>query len=129
MKLLCGLLLQKRKVPVSERLNLERCQDVAGRIKKLTETDRDLLDKSIRAFVTYIRAYTEHQCQYIFRLKELDVGNLANSFGLLRLPKMKEIKKIPRHLQDTFQASSVDPDTVPYKDKAREKQRGCMLTI
>jgi ATP-dependent RNA helicase DDX55/SPB4 len=116
--------LQKRKVPVSERLSLERCEGgLAEIIKKITETDRDLLDKSIRAFVTYIRAYTEHQCQYIFRLKELDIGNLANSFGLLRLPKMKEIKKIPRPLQDTFRASSVDPDTVPYKEKAREKQR------
>ena len=115
--------LQKRKVPISEEVHLEGCKGLTTKIKQMNERDRDMLDKSVRAFVTYIRAYTEHQCNYIFRLKELDVGNLANFFALLRLPKMKEIKKIPRILQDTFEPSPVDPDTVPYLDKSREKQR------
>ncbi|QDZ18012.1 DEAD-box ATP-dependent RNA helicase [Chloropicon primus] len=116
--------LQKRKVPISEKVNLKCCEeDLSGIIRKMNERDRDMLDKSIRAFVTYIRAYTEHQCQYIFRLKELDVGHLGNFFALLRLPKMKEIKKIPGALLENFQPSQVDPAGVPYLDKSREKQR------
>ena len=106
------------------QVSLQACEEDLGEvIRRMNETDRDMLDKSVRAFVTYIRAYTEHQCQYIFRLKELDVGHLGNFFCLLRLPKMKEIKKIPRALQDTFVPSSVDPASVPYLDKNREKQR------
>ncbi len=119
--------LQKRKVPLARQVTLNGCTGLAEKVKRMNETDRDMLDKSIRAFVTYIRAYTEHQCQYIFRLKELDVGELANFFCLLRLPKMKEIKKIPRALQDTFVGSSVDPSTVPYLEKQREKQRRAKL--
>ena len=116
--------LQKKRVPIKEKVTLEGCpEDLFALIRKMNETDRDMLDKSIHAFLTYIRAYTEHHCQYIFRLKELDVGHLGNMFALLRLPRMKEIKKIPRELQDTFVSSSVDPDSVPYLDKTREKRR------
>ena len=116
--------LQKRKVPVTDRAELKRCdEDLSALVRKMNETDRDMLDKSVRAFVTYIRAYTEHQCQYIFRLTELDVGSLGDHFALLRLPKMKEFKRVPSALRDGFTGSTVDPSSVPYLDKNRERQR------
>lgn len=35
------------------------------------------------AIVSFIRAYKEHHCSYIFRLDRLDVGKLATGFGAL----------------------------------------------
>ncbi len=49
------------------------------------------------------------------------MGRLASGLGLLRLPRMPDLRK-PLGAED-FVPSPVDPATVPYKDKAREKQR------
>jgi ATP-dependent RNA helicase DDX55/SPB4 len=62
----------------------------------------------------------EHQLSFIFRLKSLDIGPLANSFCLLRLPRIKEI------LGKTvlgFEQSERNPDEIEYLDKAREAKR------
>ena len=66
-----------------------------------------------RAYVSYIRGYKEHHCKYIFRLSDLDLGDLAMAFALLRLPKMQELKKGVSLA--SFVTSTVDPDTVKYK--------------
>ena len=93
------------------------------------ETEREAMDRGVRAFVSFVRGYQEHACRFIFRLKELDLGSLASSMGLLRLPRMPETKHLRQQRQAggdgsfSFVASSVDPESVPYKDKAREKQR------
>ena len=41
----------------------------------------------IGAFVSYCRAYQNHQCSYIFRFSDLDLGRLATAFGLIELPR------------------------------------------
>lgn len=44
--------------------------------------------------------------------------------GLLRLPRMPELKKgSTANALSGFTASPVDPDSVRFKDKQREKQR------
>lgn len=55
-----------------------------------------------------------------FRCLDLDFGCLAHGFALLRLPRMPELrdKKFPDFIETT-----VDTDTIRYKDKNREKQR------
>ncbi|ETO22863.1 hypothetical protein RFI_14331, partial [Reticulomyxa filosa] len=52
-------------------------------LQDLTKQDRDILVKGGRAFVAYIRAYSNHECLYIFRLRKLNAGKLANAMGLL----------------------------------------------
>lgn len=49
---------------------------------------------------------------------------MARGFALLRLPKMPELKgkKFPDFIETT-----VDTETIRYKDKHREKQRQKML--
>lgn len=42
--------------------------------------------------MSFVRAYSKHEASYIFRLKNLDLVQVAKSFGLLRLPKMPELK-------------------------------------
>ena len=79
--------------------------------RKLSEQDRDVMDKGVKAFVSYIRAYKEHQCKFIFRLADMDLALLATAFGLLQLPKMPELKKARQRLQG-FQASNVAPQSV-----------------
>lgn len=78
----------------------------------------------MRAFVSYVQAYAKHECSLIFRIKDLDFASLARGFALLRLPKMPELrgKTFPGFIETT-----VDTETIRYKDKNREKQRQKML--
>eukprot|EP00929_Paragymnodinium_shiwhaense_P106131 TRINITY_DN712_c0_g2_i1.p1 TRINITY_DN712_c0_g2~~TRINITY_DN712_c0_g2_i1.p1 ORF type:complete len:733 (+),score=240.38 TRINITY_DN712_c0_g2_i1:100-2298(+) len=92
--------------------------------KSLVETDRTVMMRANKAFVSFIRAYQEHQLNYIFPLKGMDLGSLARGFCLLRIPRMKEIlgKKIKN-----FTQSEIHPEDVPFRDKGQEKQRQAKL--
>ncbi|KAJ1337033.1 hypothetical protein BSLG_006793 [Batrachochytrium salamandrivorans] len=83
------------------------------------------LRKGITAFVSWVRAYGEHQVNFIFRIKDVDLGAVARSFGLLRMPKMPELKTI----KVNFVPTKFDSDEVKYKDKLREKQRVTNLAV
>ena len=91
------------------------------------------------AFVSFVKAYSKHEAAYIFRIKKLDLIGVAQSFGLLRLPRMPELKDTPR---DGWEDAEVDVglalvfvpfrsstficpqwDTYAYSDDAREKKR------
>lgn len=124
--------LELRKVPMKEKDSLSNNilldeNEALHALRKESETDRLAMDYGTRAFVSYLRAYKEHICKYIFRLNDLEMGWLASSFGALRLPKMKEIKKAARMLKsgelDGFLESTVDPAKIPFRDKMRERQR------
>lgn len=90
------------------------------RTRKLVESDRNVMLKGSRAFVSFVRAYQEHQLGYVFPFRALDLGALATGFCLLRLPRIKEI--LGRKVKG-FKQSEVDPATVPFTAKAQEKQR------
>jgi len=53
--------------------------------------DKDMIDKSQDAFVSFIRYYKEHQLSFIFSFSLLDIGHAANSFFLFKIPRVKEI--------------------------------------
>ena len=46
----------------------------------------------MKAFPSYIQMYTKHQAAFIFRITELDIPSIAYSWGLLKLPRMPELK-------------------------------------
>jgi ATP-dependent RNA helicase DDX55/SPB4 len=48
----------------------------------------------MKAFVSFVRAYSKHEASYVFRLKDLDLIGIAKSYGLLRLPRMPELKDL-----------------------------------
>ena len=73
------------------------------------ERNREAMEKGTRAFVSYMRGYKEHHCRFIFRHKELHLTKLANAMGLMRLPRMKEIRKAPKHVRI---ARFPNPDTL-----------------
>ena len=93
-------------------------------LKQKSLKSREIYESGIKAFVSYIRFYQEHQAKFIFRLKELDIPSLARTFGLLRLPSMPELRNTftPAQLSG-FVSTPHDADAIAYTDKTREKQR------
>ena len=51
---------------------------------------------------------------------QLDIGNVANSFCLFRLPRVKEI--LGRKIDHFIASPSIDPNTIPYLDRNKELQ-------
>mmetsp|Transcript_18181 Transcript_18181/g.43781 ORF Transcript_18181/g.43781 Transcript_18181/m.43781 type:complete len:734 (-) Transcript_18181:164-2365(-) len=97
-----------------------RDSNVCARVRKICETDRAVMLKGQKAFVAHLRAYQEHHLSFLFPAKKLDLGRLATSIGLLRLPRVKEI--LGRKIEG-FEQSEVDPASVPFFDRKRETAR------
>ena len=89
-------------------------------IRDLQKNDRDLMDKANRAFVSYIQSYVKHECKMILRVKDLDLGAIATSYGLLKMPKMPELKKVTL---SNFCPVKIDLNEIKYKDSEREQSR------
>lgn len=90
-------------------------------IRSIVKTDRDISDRAIKAFVSWARAYSKHEASYIFRIKDLNLSKLAMGFGLLKLPKMPELKAQKEN--NTFIEEDMDWDAFKYTDKMREAKR------
>lgn len=113
----------------NQRVKLEQIDDeseesfgdtLRQKIQNLQKNDRDLMEKATRAFVSHIRAYSKHECSLLLRVKELPFGQVANSYGLLQLPKMPELKIVNC---ESFTPTEIDLNSIPYKDKQREQVR------
>lgn len=120
--------LRIRKVPIEERPKSNSVPDVVPLFRAAAAKDRDIMEKGLRAFVSYIRAYKEHHCTFIFKWKQLEAGLAAMGFGLLQLPSMPELKRNVMSVAGFQPAKGVDVSSISYKDKAREKQRQKNLT-
>ncbi|GAA6051993.1 hypothetical protein JCM3770_003001 [Rhodotorula araucariae] len=90
---------------------------------KAIRKDRDLHDRGVKAFVSSIRSYSKHEASYLFRLPDLDLVGLAQSFALLRMPKVAELKGKEKEIAERWVDEEVDWDAYAYADKVREKQR------
>jgi len=112
---------EMRDAPVSDSAAPKPSnEEVLQSFRSLLETDRAVLLKANKAFVSFVRAYQEHQLSYLFPFKSLDMGALATGFCLLRMPRMREI--LGRKIKN-FKPSSVNPNDVPFRDKNQEKVR------
>ncbi|XP_041347387.1 ATP-dependent RNA helicase DDX55-like isoform X2 [Gigantopelta aegis] len=109
-----------QKVPLRE---VEKRSPVINCLPKLQSfaiSDRAMYEKGMRAFVSFVQSYAKHECSMIFRVKDLDFGKLATGFGLLKIPKMPELKG--RVITD-FQPVEIDVKNISYRDKYQEKHR------
>ncbi|KAM9330894.1 ATP-dependent RNA helicase DDX55 [Gastrophryne carolinensis] len=113
-----------QKCPMQEMTELKCIEDYLPRIKAMAESDREVFQKGMKAFVSFVQSYSKHECSLIFRVKDLDFVTLANGFALLKIPKMPELKG--KDLSG-FINSSVDLDTISFKDENRENKRQKML--
>jgi ATP-dependent RNA helicase DDX55/SPB4 len=92
---------------------------ISERIYSIISSDRDNVEKAKRAFVSYIRAYKEHDLKYIFEFKNVDIGMVAHSFFLYRIPRVKEI--LGKSFS-SFVQSEVDIEAIPWLDKNQQMQ-------
>jgi ATP-dependent RNA helicase DDX55/SPB4 len=109
-------LLKKPVVTVSD----EDAELVTSKVRDIVLADRALFDKGQRGFVSWVKAYSKHQASSIFRVSDLDWAELGNAWGLVRLPKMPELKKWDG---DKTLGVKLDMAEYAYKDKVREKAR------
>lgn len=98
---------------------LELLSQVRNKVMK----DRELLERGTRAFTSFVRAYKEHRLRFIFRFPSLDLGKLATSFALLKLPKMPELKDKLETIDFMPAGPEINIFAISYKDKTREKAR------
>ncbi|KAI9657981.1 MAG: ATP-dependent rRNA helicase spb4 [Bathelium mastoideum] len=118
--------LDVRKTPISKLAEPDvnvasaDADEATNKFRNLVLKDRALHDKAQRAFVSWLQAYRKHSASSIFRVADLDWEKLGRAWGLLRLPKMPELKGWEG---DRSLGLQVDFDTYAYKDKAREKHR------
>ena len=89
-------------------------------IRQIVLSDRAFNDKANRGFVSWVRSYSKHQASSIFRIGDLDWKDLGNAWGLLKLPKMPELKNWEG---DKSLGVDTDWNVYAYKDKKREEAR------
>ena len=115
-----------RKTPLTKFLLPETdvfdadAQQTTTTIRKLVITDRALHDKAQRGFVSWAQAYSKHQASSLFRIADQDWTDLGNAWGLLKLPKMPELRQWEG---EKSLGITVDWQSYGYKDKAREQVR------
>jgi ATP-dependent RNA helicase DDX55/SPB4 len=118
--------LEIRQTPIHPLLKPEiqttdaEATEVTQKIRDLVREDRAFYDKAQKAFVSWARSYVAHQATSIFRPGDLDWADLGNAWGLLRLPRMPELKS---WTGDKFLGQDIDWDTYAYKEKVREQAR------
>lgn len=61
--------------------------------------DRDFFGKAQRGMVSFVRSYKEHELKNVFELDKLDPIDIARSFGLPFVPKMKDFQS-GQHIVD-----------------------------
>ncbi|XP_015187123.1 PREDICTED: probable ATP-dependent RNA helicase DDX55 homolog [Polistes dominula] len=114
---------RNQKVDVQE-MKLQVSSDMARKclqmMRNLQLKDRQIFDKANRAFVSYVQAYNKHECSLILRLKDIDLGSLAIGFGLLKMPRMPELKG--RDIS-SFVAPEIDFNSITYLNKEKERIR------
>ncbi|XP_029422392.1 ATP-dependent RNA helicase DDX55 isoform X2 [Nannospalax galili] len=113
-----------QKCPLQEMTLQRNTADLLLKLRTMALADRAMFEKGMKAFVSYVQAYAKHECNLIFRLKDLDFASLARGFALLKMPRMPELrgKQFPE-----FVPVDIDTDTIPFKDKIREKHRQKLL--
>ncbi|KFB43572.1 AGAP001223-PA-like protein [Anopheles sinensis] len=109
------VLLKEMKLQVTD----QGLKDELKKLHQLQMEDRAVFDKANRAFVSHVQAYSKHECNLILRVKDLDLGKVATSYGLLQLPKMPEMKP---QFSETFcgPEAPIDIWKLTYKDKQKQ---------
>jgi len=96
-------------------------QQVTNEVRSWQHNDRSVFDKANRAFVSYVQAYKKHECNWVLRLKDLPLGEIAMSMGLLKMPLMPELKG--RKVTGFVGHAKTDVNAIKYTDKKKESSR------
>ena len=118
--------LEVRKTPITPlttshiEITDDEARAATAAIRRVVLSDRAINDKAKRAFVSWVRSYSKHQASSIFRISDLNWQDVGNAWGLLKLPKMPELKDWEG---DKSLGVDIDWNAYAYKDKKREDVR------
>lgn len=104
-----------------------------AQIQQLQIQKRELHDRAQKAFVSWVQAYTKTLPADIFNIRNIDWQEVGRAWGLLRWPKMPELKRhFPPAVTDRTQGldipSDFDLDGLAYADKVREDKRQALIS-
>lgn len=118
--------LEVRKTPLTPfslpnmEIKPDEVEAATAAIRSTVLSDRALHDKGQRGFVSWLKAYSKHQASSIFRVSDLNWEDLGRAWGLLKLPKMPELK----HWHgERGLGLNIDFSSYAYTDKQRERNR------
>lgn len=118
--------LKVRKTPLSQfsspaiSITNEEAEAKLDEVRRIVLADRAIHEKGQRGFVSWVQAYSKHQASSIFRVGDIDWEDQGNTWGLLKLPKMPELKKWDG---DKSLGIAMNWSTYEFKDKRREEAR------
>lgn len=123
--------LQRRHVPIAAYLPdfVSNSRPHFGAFRAsvfgLLMRDRLLIDKAVKAFVSFVRLYAAHQLSFLLRLAEVDLVGCMQCYQLVKVPKMTELKTlaIKGPAEEVLDLPpNMSFDGVAYKCKNVEKQ-------
>lgn len=109
-----------------ESISIEKAAKLREQIYALAVDDRSILELGSKAFVSYVESYLKHDCKIVCSLKDLDVAGVANAYGLLRMPRMKELEG--RKDIHQFVESKIKTSSISYKNQKKEEERQIFLS-
>ena len=94
--------------------SVDKCDDseekglLTSAMRKMQAGDRTIFNSGTLAFVSWVRSYAEMAASLIFRVENLRLIDVYRAFGMIKLPKMPELKKMkhninpksPKHLKE-----------------------------
>uniref|UniRef100_A0A1I8B4B4 ATP-dependent RNA helicase n=1 Tax=Meloidogyne hapla TaxID=6305 RepID=A0A1I8B4B4_MELHA len=104
-------------------LNNEKAQKIREKIQQMASEDRKVLELGTAAFVSFIESYNRHDTQIVCKVKDLDVVGLANSFGLVRFPKIRELVGRQELVANFKPRMDIKIHEIKYKDDKLENKR------
>lgn len=114
--------------PDAPTLTASDAREATNAIRNVLQQKRELHDRSQKAFVSWIQAYSKTLPTDIFGVRKLDWAETGRAWGLLRWPKMPELKRhFPEAVEDRKYSLELPTDfelnAVAYADKVHEAQR------
>ena len=91
-------------------------------IKDINISDKWIYDKAVNTFISFLRFYKENELKYIFDIRSFDIGNFANSFQLLKLPRLKINEFKNESIKNFVGDNNIEPVQLKYLDKNIKKQ-------
>ncbi|KAH9828086.1 ATP-dependent rRNA helicase SPB4 [Teratosphaeria destructans] len=114
--------------PSPPQVTADDAVDAVRAIRDILTWKREYHDRSQKAFVSWVQAYTKTLPADIFSIKKLDWAMIGKAWGLLQWPKMPELKRnLPDAVADRRFGLDLpvdlDLDRLAYADKVREAAR------
>ncbi|KAK0874291.1 ATP-dependent rRNA helicase spb4 [Friedmanniomyces endolithicus] len=113
----------------SSDIDDEEISTTVQQIRTTIMQKREIHDRSQRAFVSWVQAYIKTLPADIFDIKRVDWAENGRAWGLLRWPKMPELKRLfPQTMTDRTVGLQLPEDhmninNLAYADPIRESKR------